>query len=86
MPYLGEAVRVITIAAMTALFAVTMGWLPISPLMAPEQAPPEVAQRNRFERAAAEICGINASFTEIGNGVIQCATKHGRKTRQGAIK
>ena len=42
--------------------------------------------RQRFERAAAEICGINASFTEIGNGVIQCATKHGRKTRKGEIK
>lgn len=76
----------ITTAALALLGAVVMGVLPISPLMAPEQAPPEVAQRNRFERAAAEICGINASFTEIGNGVIQCATKHGRKTRKGEIK
>ena len=77
--------RVITIAAMTALFAVVMGWLPISSVMEPT-APPEVTRQTRFERAAAQICGINASFTEIGNGVIQCATKHGRKTMRGEIK
>ena len=78
--------RVITIAAMTALFAVVMGWLPISPLMAPEQAPSEIAQRTRFERAAQEMCGIQAAWADLGNGVIQCLTHHGRKTRKGEIK
>ena len=78
--------RVITIAAMTALFAVTMGWLPISPLMAPEQAPPEVARQGRFEKAAAAICGSEAAWAQIGETTIQCMNKYGRRTRKGEIK
>ena len=85
MPHAGEAVRVITIAAMTALFAVTMGWLPLTPAMGDPDTQ-DLKKQSRFERAATEICGIKASFTESGNGVIQCATKHGRKTMRGEIK
>ena len=77
--------RVITITAMTALFAVVMGWLPLTPAMGDPDTQ-DLKRQSRFERAAAEICGINASFTEIGNGVIQCATKHGKRTRKGEIK
>lgn len=76
----------ITTAAMAALFAVTMGWLPISPLMAPEEAPPEVKRQARFERAAAAICGSEAAWTQVADTTIQCLTKHGRKTMRGEIK
>jgi len=34
----------------------------------------------RFEKAAQAVCGTNAAFTDLGDGVIQCLTKKGRKT------
>lgn len=75
----------ITTIALAALFAVVMGWLPLTPVMGDPDTQ-DLKRQSRFERGAQELCGINASFTEIGNGVIQCATKHGRKTRKGEIK
>ena len=35
--------------------------------------------RQRFEQAAQDLCGQNAGWQDIGNGVVQCITKHGRK-------
>ena len=66
------------------LIAVTLGGLGIQ-LDGPE-APPEVRKQARFEKSAAEICGINASFNDLGDGVIQCVTKQGRKAQKVAIK
>jgi len=34
----------------------------------------------RFEKAAQAVCGVNAGFTDLGDGVIQCLTKRGRPT------
>jgi len=78
--------RVITTAAMVALGAVLMGWLPISTFMAPEEAPPEVRKQARFEKAAAEICGVNAAWADLGNGVIECFQHNGRRAGKVAIK
>lgn len=75
----------ITTAALALLAAVVMGVLPLTPAMGDHDTQ-DLKRQSRFERGAQELCGINASFTEIGNGVIQCATKHGRKTRKGEIK
>ena len=35
--------------------------------------------RTRFEQAAQDLCGPNAGWQDVGNGVVQCLTKHGRK-------
>lgn len=77
--------RVITVTALTALFAVTMGWLPISSVMEPT-APPEVTRQTRFERAAAQICGTEATWAQVADTTIQCLTKHGKKTRILEVK
>lgn len=34
----------------------------------------------RFEKAAQAVCGVNAAFTDLGDGVIQCLTKRGKPT------
>lgn len=36
------------------------------------------ASRDRFERAAQRMCGPQAAWAEVGQGVIQCFTKRGR--------
>jgi hypothetical protein len=36
----------------------------------------------RFERAAQEMCGDNAGWTQLENGSVQCFTKTGRKTQK----
>lgn len=38
-----------------------------------------ITARERFEQAAQDLCGQNAGWQDIGNGVVQCITKHGRK-------
>lgn len=38
------------------------------------------ATRQRFEHAAARMCGENAAWLELEGGAVQCRTKHGRKT------
>ena len=38
------------------------------------------ATRQRFEHAAALMCGENAAWSEMEGGTVQCRTKHGRKT------
>lgn len=85
MPYLGEAVRVITIAAMTALFAVVMGWLPLTPLMADHDTQ-DLKRQSRFERAAQQMCGPGATWTDLGNSTVQCFQHTGRKAAKVAIK
>ena len=72
----------ITTAALTALFAVLMGWLPISSYMEPQQD----NAHSRFEKAAIEICGPNAAFADLGDGVIQCLQHTGRKAARKEIK
>ena len=39
----------------------------------------EAARIVRFEKASQMICGENASFVNVGDGAIQCVTKHGHK-------
>ena len=43
------------------------------------------AANARYTRAIATICGENAVAKDLGNGVEQCHTKHGRKTKQVAM-
>lgn len=48
-----------------------------------EQAREAIKQQRaqqRFEKAAQEMCGMNAAWTDLGDGVIQCFSKKGRKT------
>jgi len=35
--------------------------------------------QQRFEKAAAEMCGMNAAWADLGEGVVQCINKHGKK-------
>ena len=41
--------------------------------------------QQRFEKAAQEICGMNAAWADLGDGVIQCLSKHGRRTLKVAM-
>jgi hypothetical protein len=36
--------------------------------------------RQRFQRAAQQICGPQSPFTELADGSIQCHDRRGRKT------
>lgn len=42
----------------------------------------QLKEVERFERAAQAICGENAAWTDIGNGVIQCKTHRGYNTKK----
>ena len=35
--------------------------------------------RQRFVQAAQDLCGPQAGWQDLGNGAVQCITKHGRK-------
>ena len=41
--------------------------------------------RQRFEQAAQDICGTQAAWQDVGNGVVQCLTKHGRKLAKHTV-
>lgn len=41
--------------------------------------------RTRFEQAAQDMCGPNAGWQDVGNGVVQCLTKHGRKLAKHTV-
>lgn len=40
----------------------------------------QLKEVERFERTVQALCGENAAWTDLGNGVIQCLNKRGRKT------
>jgi hypothetical protein len=42
----------------------------------------EQAQQARFEKAAQQMCGDNAGWTQLENGSVQCFTKRGHKTQK----
>jgi hypothetical protein len=42
----------------------------------------EQAQQARFEKAAQQMCGENAGWTQLENGAVQCFTKRGHKTQK----
>ena len=41
--------------------------------------------RTRFEQAAQDLCGPQAGWQDVGNGVVQCLTKHGRKLAKHTV-
>jgi hypothetical protein len=44
------------------------------------------AALQRYQRAAAALCGSeNAIAKDLGNGVVQCQTRRGAKTKQVAL-
>lgn len=43
------------------------------------------AANARYTRAIAAICGENAVAKDLGNGVVECHTKRGHKTKQVAM-
>lgn len=77
--------RVITTAALAALLAVTMGWLPLSPAMGDHDTQ-DLKRQSNFEKAAQAMCGSQAAFADLGNGVIQCMLHTGKKAQKVAIK
>lgn len=77
--------RAITTAALCALLAVTMGWLPLTPAMGDHDTQ-DLKRQSRFERAAKELCGPGAAFTQIDDTVIQCMLHTGRKSRVVEVK
>jgi hypothetical protein len=42
----------------------------------------EQAALARFEKAAQQMCGDNAGWTQLENGSVQCFTKRGHKTQK----
>jgi hypothetical protein len=45
------------------------------------------AQRQaRFERAAQDVCGPQAAFADLGNGIVQCFTKRNSPTIKVNLK
>ena len=42
--------------------------------------------RQRFERAAQQICGPQSPFTELADGSIQCHDRRGRKTITAEVR
>ena len=75
----------ITTAALALLGAVVMGWLPLTPLMADHDTQ-DLKRQSRFERAAQQVCGPNAAWTQIDDTVIQCMLHTGKKAQKVAIK
>ena len=75
----------ITTAALALLAAVVMGVLPISPIMAYHDTQ-DLKRQSRFERAAQQMCGPNAAWTQIDDTVIQCMLHTGKKAQRMAIK
>lgn len=51
-----------------------------------EDAQRAAEARQRFERAAQLVCGVQAAWREAGNGVVQCFTKRGRPTMRVAVQ
>lgn len=47
---------------------------------ATEDAQRAAAARARFERAAQAVCGSQAAWREVGNGLVQCFDKRARPT------
>lgn len=43
------------------------------------------AAAERFAKAAAAVCGINAAAQDLGDGTVQCMTHKGRKTVRAAL-
>ncbi len=75
----------ITTAALALLAAVVMGVLPISPIMADHDTQ-DLKRQSRFERAAQQMCGPGATWTDLGNSTVQCIQHTGRKAAKVAIK
>lgn len=50
-----------------------------------EDAQRAAAARHRFERAAQRMCGSQAAWREVGDGIVQCLTKRGRPTIRAAV-
>lgn len=46
----------------------------------------QVSEEMRFEAAAHAMCGINASFTDLGDNRVQCRTHRGGKTRIAKVQ
>lgn len=42
--------------------------------------------RERFQRAAQQICGPQSPFTELADGSIQCHDRRGRKTITAEVR
>lgn len=75
----------ITTAALALLAAVVMGVLPISPIMADHDTQ-DLKRQSRFERAAQQMCGPGATWTDLGNSTVQCIQHTGRKSRVVEVK
>ena len=43
------------------------------------------ARADRFTKAAAVLCGTNASYTVIDDHTVQCLTKRGHKTQKVSL-
>lgn len=50
-----------------------------------EQAYRDAERLARWERAVTELCGPQAAWKEIGEGVIQCFTRRGRPTLRATV-
>ena len=46
----------------------------------------DVQQQLKFERAAQAMCGPQAAFADLGNGVVQCLQHNGKRAAKVAIK
>ena len=45
-----------------------------------KQALKDLRMQERFETAAQDVCGPNATWIDLGDNAIQCLSKHAKKT------
>ncbi len=82
-------------AALVAFLTVAIFWLSgvLGPSLedhrgesaAARQAIRELAQQERFAKAAQAMCGPNAAYEDLGNGEVQCFTHRGKKTIRATL-
>lgn len=70
-----------------AMFGIAFALAVVGPTLDDHSAEHETAKDairqlkevERFERTVQALCGENAAWTDLGNGVIQCLSKKGKK-------
>lgn len=61
------------------------GWMTIAAHFDQERADGDT-RHEKFTRAAQAVCGLNASWDDLGDGLVQCRTKRGAKTRVAQVQ
>ena len=61
------------------------GWLTLAAHFDQERAEGDT-RHEKFTRAAQAACGLNASWDDLGEGLVQCRTHRGMKTHISRVQ